>query len=517
LLLALKLHRRITPQAVIIALTVASFIYGVVAAEISLKHGFYMPMSRMWEISAGGCIAIFERARPTERAWSSLIGGFGLAVIGGVVYSFGEIPRFPGWAVLVPVLGTALVITAGILGGGPETRFLASRPMVFIGRLSYTIYLVHWPIIVYWRMIVGRELDLPEKAMIAGLSVLLSFAIWKLIEQPLRMRPTGEAGATGADAGVGRKVLVGIASAGVLCGGLAAGLALSKGAPQRLNATALASAASLTKHKRVKGRSRCTRRPKWTDAKIRSRLCRFGPADKVEFVIIGDSHAGMYSRQLAAALMKAGLRGGVYKGMVGCPPLFDISMAARKNVRKCPIIMDAIRSAIKRDRPKLVILAARWANLASELPAPSDGRRSKKILDRKGGLKEISLQRALIRTIRTLEASGASVVVIGPSPEVSFNVPNALVRFLQWGYAMPSAARDQFDRRQRLVLAAIEAAKAQTSAKVVYPHEILCDKQACKTRDGVVSLYRDDDHLSRPGVKLVVEKLITVLKSGPAG
>ena len=143
-----------------------------------------------------------------------------------------------------------------------------------------------------------------------------------------------------------------------------------------------------------------------------------------------------------------------------------------------------------------MVMAGRWAILASHVRSPGDGGISGRLVDLENDKAPIELADALARTIGRVRASGARVIVVGPVPEIEFNVPKTLVRSLQGIGEMPTVRRADFDKRQDLVLRALSKVEGRGDATIVYPHVILCDRETCAVRDDVRSLYMDDDHLS---------------------
>ena len=152
---------------------------------------FYLPITRAWEFSLGALIAVWWHGRTREehtarrQPWSTALI---LAVSGLVLIAFSaawidEASNFPGLVALIPVVGTALVIIAGGMGANSVSRALSTRPMTAIGDMSYSIYLWHWPIIVFalvlwpypWTGIAA-----------AAVSFIPAYLAYRFVEQPIR-------------------------------------------------------------------------------------------------------------------------------------------------------------------------------------------------------------------------------------------------------------------------------------------------------------------------------------------
>lgn len=154
--------------------------------------GFYGPATRAWEFAAGVLLALGARRLTTLSTSLSLaMSGVGAALLCGSLWLISDATPFPGPWTLVPVCGTLLLIAAGP-GNGPITRLLAAAPMGHLGDRSYSIYLWHWPFIVF------AQLSWPASRLAPLLAVALSFVpaylSYALVEQPIRTLPSLPAG-----------------------------------------------------------------------------------------------------------------------------------------------------------------------------------------------------------------------------------------------------------------------------------------------------------------------------------
>ena len=242
----LLLLRRLLPRHLTIALgvlTAVSFAFSVYGALQTPSLAFFMPWTRACELLLGALLSVGLVPRAASQALRNLAAALGLLLIcGSVLLINGAVP-FPGAAALAPCGGAALLIWSGqaksTASGSPlphptlVARFLAWRPMVFIGLISYSLYLWHWPVIVFQGMSLWGN-GLPHrvvKTILLALSFALAVISWRFIERPFRDGPLRLSG-RGAFlfAGVSSAVLV---SAGVLV------LALH-GLPTRFPAAAVA-------------------------------------------------------------------------------------------------------------------------------------------------------------------------------------------------------------------------------------------------------------------------------------
>jgi peptidoglycan/LPS O-acetylase OafA/YrhL len=485
-------------------LTLGSFVYGLIAT-VALRetHAFYMPMARFWEIAVGGCVAAAERRWGLVRAAGAWVAAGGFLAIGASVLLLDSDQSDPLWA-LIAVLGSAAVIAASP-GSRWASAALASWPMSALGRISYSVYLVHWPAIVFWRLSVARPLQPLEQALIAILTLAAGVALAVLVERPWR---------SGSGRFGDRAALTGVVLATAVLAAAGLALLLGRRAAWRLQAPARASDAQL--RAAMVARPQCQKDPHWLRPRTVCSLRSQSPG--TDFVIWGDSHATHIARELTDMLSHAGFRSGVSVEMPGCVPLPGVAFAGRKlrQISGCPAHNDAVLSVIARERPKIVVLAGRWANVASDVRAPGSHFRSRHIVDQASGGAPIGLDDALVRTVARIRATGAHVIVVGPVPEIAYFVPSTLVRSLQGVGQLPPVWRADFNLRQAQVLGALAKVEALDGVSVVYPHKALCDERTCSVSDGVHSLYKDDDHLSPFGAARVVALIQAALDAGGA-
>ena len=178
------------------AVAVASFAASVLLLPTQPKMVFYLLPFRSWELLVGGLVAMLPALRLSRDGWwRDPIGLLGLSLILVPCLWYGRQTSFPAAAAVPPCLGAALIIITGS-GDGAATwvsRLLAAPPLVAIGRMSYSLYLWHWPVLAFLRYCFGVK---PPSAVIAfGLvaAAILSYGSWRWVEQPFR-RPAGLGG-----------------------------------------------------------------------------------------------------------------------------------------------------------------------------------------------------------------------------------------------------------------------------------------------------------------------------------
>ncbi len=170
---------------IIVALTAVS-LFGAIVMSVKIPTaGFYLLPPRAWELGAGSLLAIWVHKREGNRQ-SVILPLVGIALVAAPVFLLTDESTFPGWNAVYPVLGAVILLgwgNSGIVG-----RALVSQPLVAIGRISYSLYLWHWPLIVFWRTAVGGSLNSYEMLAVAALSLILAKISTQYIERPFRTR-----------------------------------------------------------------------------------------------------------------------------------------------------------------------------------------------------------------------------------------------------------------------------------------------------------------------------------------
>lgn len=176
----------------IVAIGVSSLVCSVYLTWTNPGLAYFATTTRAWELALGGALALGEphlsgigdRSR-ILLGWSGLLGILGACV------GFDSSTEFPGYAALLPTLAAAMIIAAGPAVRWSVARVLSLRPMQSLGDVSYSLYLWHWPIIVFYGLFAGRQLNLPDGFAVASMSLVLAYASKFGIEDAFRARRSG--------------------------------------------------------------------------------------------------------------------------------------------------------------------------------------------------------------------------------------------------------------------------------------------------------------------------------------
>jgi peptidoglycan/LPS O-acetylase OafA/YrhL len=189
LIMMLLARLRLSFLAAASVIALASFALNVALVSSNPVATFYLPFTRAWELAAGALLACGWGRIGQTGAASNLRAGIGLVLIAVAAGVLDTRSAFPGWWAVLPVAGSALLLSAPAAWVCRD--LLASRPMVWIGLISYPLYLWHWPLLVFLAIIKFAPLTLLERWLIVGLSFALAWLTYRFVETPFRFgRPS---------------------------------------------------------------------------------------------------------------------------------------------------------------------------------------------------------------------------------------------------------------------------------------------------------------------------------------
>lgn len=388
----------------VILITLLMFLSNVLEIRSSPGSVFYLPQYRFWELLIGGLLAYFQRNSNKGiecyiKRNSSKISVFGLILIITALLLLSKENRFPGWWALLPTIGTALIIGSGS-SAWINKNILAFKPIVYLGLISYSLYLWHWPLLSFLYIADGPVPRLTYKIIAIVLAILLAIGSFHLIEKPIRMRTKRS------------KTVITSIIIMILIGLTGLLIYFNSGFPKRLP------------EKFVTISEQFKRIPSGTPDCIQkffgggNSYCRISDINvKPTVVIIGDSHAAHFYWGLKEYYDRKG-ENIINLGAGGCPPFMTIVGASHPGIDQidCSWYPKAFERIINDDNIKTVILAFHH----------SEYFRDDIQIHYKPTNNQLSnfekAQEALIDTINTLEKNGKKVVLIYDLPDINIDI-----------------------------------------------------------------------------------------------
>jgi peptidoglycan/LPS O-acetylase OafA/YrhL len=487
LMIALARLARPVQVIALILVGVVSLIVSIVTLRSDPITAFFLLHSRAWELMAGAVLALTMRDRVIFGA--GFIGLGGLALIAAGIFIYTDQTLFPGEAALLPVAGTVLVILGGQGKSGLTDGFLKNMAVAYVGRISYSLYLWHFPIIAWFEYSHIRASDNLDRSAIVALSFVCACLSYHFVEMPFRRRAIGRT----------RPVLWLLASSStavIALWGLAAHR--TQGFPARFDIAARPLVDALSD--RMPTRAHCV--DKAPADVVAGRMCLLGrPEDEnTSYLAWGDSHA----EALAPGLERAAQYHHTsvwFAGRNGCPPAM-LRDAANPDLACMGFNAAVLRFLEAKPEIRNVILISRWSEF--ECRTESEHR------DPCG----FNYAARLADTFAALSKRGVQVWVIGPVPGVRYSVPRAL--YAQYlGFDSEMDIRPDFpeflQKRQR-TLALLKHLADSSGARLLLPHKFLCDKARCAVSKENRPLYFDDNHLTTFGAEAISPLFETIFQ-----
>ena len=512
-----------------------SFALGVVWTDSDAPLAFFLLPARAWELAVGAALAIgVARLSRIPISLTPVVVGAGLAliVIGAVIFDT-DTP-FPGTAALLPVIGTALVIAGGI----PQplnamSRLVSVRPMRWIGGISYSLYLWHWPLLVLPAAAVGSELPLPARLGLVALTFVLADASRRWIEDPIRhgrvakLRPSRSLGialvssVAVATVSLGLGVTAGPPAAAGSIGNASQSAIVDLNLPTSLPSTAAATNAPPTPSAEPT-LAPTPAGPVPADlvpplATVRQDLppiyadechaewketappdCVYGRKDGKTVFLIGDSHAAHWFPTFQRLADEQDWRL-VSLTKSACPvadlPVYNGTL--KRQYTECDTWRTAVLDRISREKPAMVVVSDSrigqlWVN-GNAVPYTD---------------REDLWATGLERSLDELRKVAGHVVVIGDTPRPATDAPVCVSGHLDNALAcatpLSEAITPAWTATERTV-------STETGSTFIDPTAWLCPTVPCPAVIGNVLVYRDGHHMTTPFARALAPYLEPLL------
>lgn len=525
LLLWLGWKKRLNLLSIAVAISVVSFLLCFKQTLGDKVAAFYFPQTRFWELLAGSILAYMELHRKSaiQGGWQRVDAWLGRAVYASPHESDGRMLRgacafigaffiaialaviakdrhFPAPWGLLPVLGAVLLIKAG-----PHTWInrvvLSNRVMVGIGLISYPLYLWHWPLLSFARILDGETPSIQVRLGLIFAAFVLAWLTYFLVEKPIRSHKPGNA-----------KVIA------LAC--LMAVIALVGYNTYERDGYSFRpfqkKFASLTKSMARSGREHeCL---EGAEIGKKNWYCTLGDrVAKPVFFAFGDSHAlsllpalDKFAKHTHSAIL--------FSGESSCPPLLGVQLVQSdidRVERNCGKFNERIFTYVKEHGIRNVILIARWTYYTGGKTKPDEIAYLAMDLSRKPSVaySRESFVKGLKATISRYKSIGVRVFIVDDDAQQLFSPEDAIRRHMLTGEPVNlfSVSLAEHHADQRWVSEVFRHFSGDW-ARFLNTDDVLCDSYRCPLMKDGKLIYFDDDHLSTDGAMLVYPKLAAFLR-----
>jgi hypothetical protein len=468
---------------------VASFALSMWLTDASPARAFYLLPTRVWQLGVGGLLALVGVVGISRRAGALAWVGLAAVAVAGVALT-AEMP-YPGLAALLPTAGAVALLYGGAAPSGPA-RLLAAAPLRFLGKISYSLYLWHWPLLVLPIMFLERALTGVEIVASVAVAIGVSWLSWRFVEQPFRYGDRSRRATSWSAIRIG---VAGILSVALFTQGLAAALPSSAVAVQPTpgpsgspapspSGSPVASDGPITlpadltpsltsardDEERLRGDGclafeRVTTPPN----------CVYGvKGSAITIALVGDSHASHWFPAIEAVALERGWRLLTFvKVSCSFTTLVQRNLALKREYRECTTFNDATVARLNQIKPALTIIVNR--------------RTFRPISE---GITSALAGAALGEMVARIP--GATVILVD-TPDPGRDVPACLSKH-------PSDIRacfftqDAADNRE-IGIAERVAAEVSGATLIDLTSEI-CGAWPCSAISESVLIYRDEDHMT---------------------
>lgn len=488
-------NKRLT---IIFSLFLLSLVLSNILAYRQPNFAFYMLPSRMWELIAGSIVAIIilENKLNIGKIYYKVFPVVGLVLITLSILFINDGMLHPSVITLIPVLGTCLIILFS-RDKNLASNFLSLKPMIFIGAISYSIYLWHQPLFVFYRIKIG-EISMSTSILLILLSIVISVLSFYLIEKPFRTKQLSR-----------WKLIVISASPIILI--MFSVFILVKNSSSDQTETFMSPLAKkmyedfkVPEFRRLKGNSEGKNYlsgEKTIDCTNRSPLeaCKFGDES---WVVLGDSYAASFEYALQNELAEKG------HGIISLT-YEQCSFVSEKlwfgTAPECPEINRQRWQVINNfTDKKTFLIAANYAQF-KDVKVVQEGEKKSNGMPVVG---EELVWESLAENINKLLSLGHRVVVIYPIPSISTDVKIEYFRLLNM---TNSHINKVYDKRTKGYYAALSLGETLDNSLtsnpnliIIKPVDSLCSDNRCLIINKDGGLYNNGNHLSNAGARLVL-------------
>jgi len=473
-----------------LVLFIALTIFSQWGTEVTVGAAYYLLPTRFFELLLGSCLAIFWARLPSvSQKGHDVLSIIGLALIIGSALLLTEHSDFPGYNALYPTLGTALLIYSQ---RGFINKILATKPMVFTGNISYSLYLWHWPIFALLRYM-SIELTLAVQLMSIALTYALSIFSYQYIEQPFRKSRINNFMPIAVKFyAIPTVIFASVAALGVYY----------QGYPSRFEQQIVTMEQAINTHS-SDSRKACHSAFR-DNQRLPSDECIIGNKNELNggkgVFIFGDSHAN-HLVPFISELIKDSKSWGQDYTLDRCIPIVGLNWGG--NIYKaehCKKRNAKAMQYVQEQGFKYVVMAASWPGIETQRMF-NDVNRLESGVDKTKLFTE-----QLQHTVELIIAAGAIPVLIEDTPTLAGKSPKCPIKKIIFDDSLDCSI--SLTDNPFISTAFSQIQKRFSQVLIIKPSELYCINNECSMMLKNTPLYRDDDHLNERGAEILAVKYL---------
>ncbi len=464
LLLVFRRQRR-TAGEVILVMAAISLAFSEILIYFDKSTSFFIAPSRFWQFLAGSILAIKPLKKPLPRSFMEFIALSGLGMLMASFFLYSDESTFPGISALIPTLATVMVIFAGQQRNYLSNHLLSNPIAKFFSNISYSLYLWHWPILVFYKLQISPEPSSSERNLIILLSILMGYLSWKLIENPFRRIQIANRQHKTIVAGVLASIAISL---------ICLTFVTSEGGRGRFSTKQLSYIDFLDYNAAPYFRTdTCFLTSKSNSiTSFQKDICVNFHFKKPNVLLVGDSHGAQYFSALQQSIPSVEFS---QVNASGCRPVMSYI-----GEKRCTVLMKlALEEYAKDYKFDAIILAGRWETK---------------------DIAEIS------RTVEQLSMTTGKVIVLGPIIEYKQALPRLLARFNPDQRELSEA---RLLERVKKIDERMQSALSLSDSEYYSILNTICPNGGCRVFTSTGSpIQFDASHLTHEGALEIVEELV---------
>jgi len=493
------------PLYTLVFLSLVSLFFSQYLVTSNQKIAFYSLISRFWELGVG-CLAAFSNKKIISSKNSNFLAFLGAALIAASLFVI-KYSNFPGLSALLPCVGAVLIIISGKQNKTLIVKFLSNRILVFIGKMSYSLYLWHFPIIIFYKEYTNQKTINPLAATILALIIfIISYFSWRFIEKPFRKHYVFVKKSK-FSFDLARHPFFISALCIVFFITLNSISKITHGFNFRFSSELILQDKDLDQYATfIKGKKCGVGKKSHAFPDISD--CVVGPNQQnFEVALFGDSHAGHYSQSVVSWAEKRGLSVMSFY-LFSCPPLLTKDHILNKN-EKCWEYRQKVLKILKENpHIKYVFLGSSWFEHKEE----------------KDDYKNL-FRENFAETLKVISSLNKKIVILGRIP--NFDVTGSGGNPLQCiekkslplqklsPFPVPNCTNIEisyFAKQQEFENIMKEEVSKYKNAAFFDPFPYFCDSQKCSAIKNNKLLYADQGHLNKNGAQYIADSDYQPLK-----